>query len=145
MSKQEFIFNSGLWLGEGKITFSASQEFLKFYTKWKIQEIRPGVISALQIVEMQGVEEHVNNTFTFTGIENKSFNIRLENNAVGSILGMGLRDENIIAWQFCNHETFEGFETYKRQETGGYFLHAEYGTSEQFRTIIEGFIWCKEC
>jgi hypothetical protein len=38
---------------------------------------------------------------------------------------------------------FEGFEVYEQQENGDYFLHAEYGSPDQFRTIIEGLIWRK--
>lgn len=41
MSEKDFIFIPSLWLGEGKISFTASQEFLKFYTKWEINEDTP--------------------------------------------------------------------------------------------------------
>lgn len=140
---QEFIFTPGLWLGEGKISFSASSEFLKFYTKWEIAEESPGVMRALQIVEMQGIEEQVINNFTFADIKPTSFTVVLENNIVGRVYGTGLRDEGTIAWEFRGHLTFEGFEVYERQETGDYFLHAEYGATDQFRTIVEGLIWRK--
>jgi hypothetical protein len=140
---QEFIFTPGLWLGEGKISFSASSEFLKFYTKWEIAEESPGVMRALQIVEMQGIEEQVINAFTFKDIKPTSFTVVLENNIVGRVYGTGLRDERTIAWEFRGHLTFEGFEVYERQETGDYFLHAEYGAPDQFRTIVEGLIWRK--
>jgi len=33
-----FILEPGLWLGEGKISFSASPEFLRFYTKWTVEK-----------------------------------------------------------------------------------------------------------
>jgi hypothetical protein len=143
MSKEDFVFTSGLWLGEGKISFSNSAEFIKFYTKWEIQEESPGIMKARQIVEMQGVEEQVINTLTFKDIKPTSFIVLLENNIVGSISGTGIRDENMISWEFKDHLTFEGFEVYEQQENGDYFLHAEYGSSDQFRTIIEGLIWRK--
>jgi hypothetical protein len=143
MAEQEFIFTSGLWLGEGKITFSASSEFLKFYTKWKITQEDPDEMKAVQIVEMQGIKEQVINTFTFKEIKPTSFTVILENNMVGIISGKGLRSEQTIAWEFRGHETFEGLEVYERQENGDYFLHAEYGASDQFRTIVEGLIWRK--
>lgn len=143
MPNAEFIFTPGLWLGEGKISFSASPEFLKFYTKWEIQKGEAGVMTATQTVEMQGTEEHIINSFTFSEIQPTSFEVLLENNLIGSVSGKGLCDENLIAWEFHGQNGFEGFEVYERQEIGDYFLHAEYGTPDQFRTIIEGLIWRK--
>jgi hypothetical protein len=143
MSKEDFVFTPGLWLGEGKISFSASHEFLKFYTKWEIQEESPGIMKATQTVEMQGVDEQVINILTFQEIKPTSFTVILENNIIGSVSGKGIRDENMIAWEFQGHLTFEGFEVYEKQENGDYFLHAEYGSSDQFRTLIEGLIWRK--
>lgn len=139
----DFIFTPGIWLGEGKISFSASEEFLKFYTKWNIVEGESGVITATQIVEMQGIEEQVINRFTFTDITPTSFMVLLENNIVGSVSGKGLRNQHVIGWEFRGHLTFEGFEVYEQQETGDYFLHAEYGAPDQFRTIVEGLVWRK--
>ena len=143
MPQQDFIFTSGFWLGEGKISFSASPEFLKFYTRWEIKETSPGVMKAKQVVEIQGMEERVNNLFTFQEIQSTSFTVILENHLVGSVTGKGIRGEKTIAWEFHNQTAFEGFETYEQQETGDYFLHAEYGGSDQFRTIVEGLIWRK--
>ncbi len=143
MPKNDFIFTSGLWLGEGKISFIASAEFLRFYTKWTIHEESPGVMKATQIVEMQGVEEQVMNSFTFRDIKPTSFSVLLENSVVGMISGSGLCDEHIIAWEFQSQSAFEGFEVYEQQENGDYFLHAEYGSAEQYRTLIEGLIWRK--
>ncbi len=140
---EEFIFTPGLWLGEGKISFSASHEFLRFYTKWRITNEETGVIKATQTVEMQGIEEQVINHFTFKDIKPDSFSILLENNIVGMVEGKGLRNDRLIAWEFRGHLTFEGFEAYEQQENGDYFLHAEYGASDQFRTIVEGLIWLK--
>jgi hypothetical protein len=143
MSHHDFLFTPSLWLGEGKITFSSSSEFLKFYTRWEISEENPGVMKATQVVELQGVEEHVINLLTLTDIQPTSFTVTLENNIVGKIAGKGLRDERTIAWEFRGQTTFEGFEVYEQQENGDYFLHAEYGTPAQFRTIVEGLIWQK--
>jgi hypothetical protein len=143
MAKEDFIFTPGLWLGEGKISFSASHEFLKFYTKWEITEETPGIMTAVQVVEMQGVEEKVVNVFTFKDITPTSFTVLLENNVIGSMTGTGLRNEHVIAWEFRGQTAFEGFEVYEQQESGDYFLHAEYGSSDQFRTIVEGLIWRK--
>lgn len=144
MATKDFIFTPGTWIGEGKISFSASPEFIKFYTKWEISQADLNQLKATQTVEMQGVEEHVINVFTFYDITATSFAVQLENNVVGSILGTGLIASNVIAWEFRGSPTtFEGFEVYERQENGDFSLHAEYSSTDQFRTLIEGLIWKK--
>ncbi len=139
----EFIFTPGLWLGEGKISFSTSSEFIKFYTKWEIKNPKDDTITAIQTVEMQGVEEQVINRFTFKDFDSKTFVLFLENQVVGIVEGTGVRDPDTIAWEFRNQASLEGFEVYEKQENGDYFFHAEYGTPEQYRTLIEGLIWKK--
>jgi hypothetical protein len=143
MSRQDFIFTPGIWLGEGKITFSASSEFIRFYTKWQISEEQDHMMKAIQTVEMQGVEEQVTNTFTFYDIQPKSFSVSMENHLVGKVVGKGIRDGQLIAWEFHKQADCEGFEVYEQQENGDYFLHAEYGSPEPFRTVVEGLIWLK--
>jgi hypothetical protein len=143
MRSKDFIFTPGLWLGEGKISFSSSLEFLKFYTKWQIVEESSEVMKAVQIIEIQGIEEQIVNMFMFKDITSTSFAVFLENNIVGKISGKGLLDEHLIAWEFRGQIAFEGFEVYEQQENGDYFLHAEYGSPDQFRTIVEGLIWRK--
>ncbi|CUI15804.1 conserved hypothetical protein [Candidatus Protochlamydia naegleriophila] len=143
MTQPEFIFSPGLWLGEGKITFSASHEFIKFYTRWQIVQESSELIRAVQVVEMQGIDEQVINTFMFKDIQPHAFTVSLENSIVGQITGTGLRQENTVAWEFRGQRAFEGFEVYERQENGDYFLHAEYGSPDEFRTIIEGLVWNK--
>jgi hypothetical protein len=144
MDKDSFIFTPGVWIGEGKISFSVSPEFIKFYTKWQITEIEPGQLQAIQTVEIQGVQEHVVNTFTFYHITPVNFSVKLENQLVGIMIGTGIREENTIGWEFRGaFSNFEGFEVYERQENGDYSLHAEYSSTDQFRTMIEGLIWKK--
>lgn len=143
MPLHAFIFRPSLWLGEGKITFGASPQFLKFYTKWEIEEKQAGVIKATQTIEMHGIEEQLVNALTLSDIQKNSFKIVLESNVAGRTEGKGLCDERTIAWEFRGDSSFEGFEVYERQETGDYFMHAEYGSPETFRTVIEGLIWLK--
>lgn len=143
MALQEFIFVPSIWLGEGKISFTASPEFIRFYTKWEITQEQEGVLKAVQTVEMHGIEEHVTNKFTFQDITPTSFAVDMENDIVGKISGKGLRKEQTIAWEFRGELAFEGFEVYEQQENGDYFLHAEYGSPDQYRTIVEGLVWRK--
>lgn len=143
MSLNEFIFEPGTWLGEGKITFSASPEFIKFYTRWKIERESEHVLKAVQVVEMHAATEQLVNTFTITEVKPQSFLITLENNIIERVSGKGIRDDHTIAWEFRGDKEFEGFEVYEQQENGDFFMHAEYGSTDQYRTIIEGLIWKK--
>jgi len=137
---KEFLFTPSLWLGEGKISFTSSPEFLKFYTKWEIKEKENDILIATQIVEIQGIVEKTFNTYFIEDIQPTSFKVTLENAIVGSITGMGRRDSNVISWEFLNGDILEGFEVYKKQENGDYSFRGEYGR-EEFKTIIEGIIW----
>lgn len=143
MNSHKFIFAPGQWIGEGRITFSASTEHLRFYTKWVIENEEKGSVRCQQDVEMEGGEDRVFNGFLFSNILPNSFAIELTNELLGSVTGKGVIDSKTIAWEFRGHPEFEGFEVYELQENGDYMLHAEYATTEQFRTIIDGRIWKK--
>ncbi len=143
-----FIFTPGKWIGEGKISFSASPEILRFYTRWDISEaVKEGVlheITCKQVVEMQGAaEEHIHNLFTVSQVDDKSFVLELENELIGVIQGTGVMNQKKIAWEFRGHPTFEGFEVYELQDNGDYLFHAEYVSPDQFRSVIDGRIWKK--
>lgn len=142
-SLHEFIFTQGLWIGEGKITFSVSPDHLRFYTQWIIDPIASAVIRSQQLVEMEGRAENLFNQFTFSNITEKDFEIQLNSELLGAVSGTGLIDKTTIAWEFRGHHDFEGFEVYELTDNGDYMLHAEYSSSEQFRTIIDGRIWKK--
>jgi hypothetical protein len=143
MAPQGFIFTPGVWIGEGKISFSSSPEFIKFYTRWQVVEEKPKQMKAVQTVEMQGVDDHVVNYFTFHHITESNFSVELQNNMIGKVTGTGIIEPATLAWEFKDQLAFEGFEVYELQENGDYFLHAEYASPDQFRTIVEGLIWKK--
>ena len=66
----------------------------------------------------------------------------MENSNIGRVIGSGVYDEKLIAWEFRSQElNFEGFESYYLQPDGSYLMHVEYVTSDQFRTQIEGRLW----
>ena len=66
----------------------------------------------------------------------------MENQNVGRIVGAGVFDDKMIAWEFRNNDmNFEGYETYVLQVDGSYQMKGEYVTSDQFRTQIEARIW----
>lgn len=139
-----FILQPGIWVGEGKITFSASPEHVRFYTKWIIQDTQNEQIACKQTVEMQGGMDPVYNEFTFSNLKSDGFTIELQNDLFGNLKGTGILEAKTIAWEFRGHSQFEGFEVYELQDNGDYMLHAEYASPDLFRTIIDGRIWKKE-
>ncbi len=139
-----FLFTPGRWIGEGRITFSSSPEYLRFYTGWNVGKSTPPAVEWQQEVEMEGESESLVNSFSFTDITPTSFTIQLKNSLVGKVTGTGVIDPKTIAWEFRGQEHFEGFEVYELQDNGDYMLHAEYASPDQFRTIIDGRIWKKE-
>lgn len=143
MNKHHFIFTPGLWIGEGRVTFSGSPELLRFYTKWTVESEKNHIISCKQQVEMEGRDEDLFNTLVFSDIHPNSFLIELTSNQLGTVMGKGIVDQSIIAWEFRGYAEFEGFEIYDLQENGDYMLHAEFAASDQLRTIIDGRIWKK--
>lgn len=144
MTSHLFIFKPGIWIGEGKIAFSASPESVRFYTKWVIEPLKKGEIGAEQQVEMQGSEPNTKTQFRFYNITPTTFSLELDNETLGRIVGTGVIDPKTIAWEFHTQvEGLEGFEVYELQDNGDYMLHAEYASTDQFRTIIDGRIWKK--
>lgn len=143
MATHQFIFQPGLWIGEGRVTFSTSSEMLHFYTKWQAKNL-PDAIECVQAVELQGANEQVVNRFLLSDITGETFVITLENDLVGQVKGKGVVDEKMIAWEFRGENGLEGFESFKLLENGDYAVHAEYASQDQFRSIIEGKIWKKE-
>jgi hypothetical protein len=82
------------------------------------------------------------NDLTFYDFGAKTFTVDMENQNVGRIVGTGVYDEKMIAWEFRNNDmNFEGYETYSLQLDGSYTMKGEYVTSDQFRTLIEARIW----
>ena len=139
----EFIFEPGIWIGEGKITFSASQEHVRYFTKWNVHQLKDKKIICQQDVQMQGSDETVSNHFIFDDVTPATFLVELSNELLGTVRGKGVIDAKTLAWEFRGHTSFEGFEVYELQDNGDYMVHAEYVSPDQFRTIIDGRIWKK--
>jgi hypothetical protein len=141
MTQHAFVLAAGKWVGEGKITFSASSELVHFYTRWLFGSVEGGTITGTQEVEMPGNEPNMMNRFAFSNVTPSSFAIELENEILGYVKGSGVIDDKTIAWEFHGSNGIEGFEVYTLQDNGDYMLHAEYASPDQFRTIIDGRIW----
>ncbi|HRW58273.1 MAG TPA: hypothetical protein P5048_01495 [Chlamydiales bacterium] len=143
MADHTFLFNPGIWLGEGKIILNMVEEKLVFYTKWQIDKSEDKT-SGIQEIQIGGISENMRNELSFYDFTKSSFIVEMSNLNIGKVVGHGVIDDQLIAWEFRDNEmNFEGFETYKKQEDGSYLVHSEYVTSDQFRTQIEGRIWQK--
>lgn len=143
MFKHTFIFSPGSWSGEGKIVLNMVEEELIFNTNWAVQNRDfAGKVTCAQDIQIQGLSENMRNELTFYDFQTKTFSVDMENQNVGRIVGTGVFDDNLIAWEFKNNDmNFEGFETYSLQPDGSYLMKGEYVTSDQFRTQIEARIW----
>lgn len=138
-----FLYTPGVWLGEGVVTFSASPEKVRFYTKWLINnEDEMHQIACEQKVELQGSDENILNDLVFFDITSSKFLVKLENVLFGKVTGKGIIDSKTIAWEYRSPDVMEGYEVYELQDNGDYLFHAEYA-ADQFRTIIDGRIWKK--
>lgn len=139
--KHAFILDSGEWEGKGKISFSMAEDELNFSMKWKVLPAEKGVIRCMQCIHVDGVEDKMENTFSFTEPAGQNFSLELENHLVGRVIGKGLIEPKVIAWEFCKTpQLFEGFEIYKLQEDGSYSVRAEFTAGEGLRTYVKGMI-----
>jgi len=141
--KHLFIFNPNIWMGEGNVTLNMVEENLVFFTKWMVKKNdSAGNIQATQEIQIDGISENMKNELSFYDFTMKSFNVEMENLSIGKVIGYGIYDDKLIAWEFRdNGLNFEGYETYYLQKDGSYLMHAEYVTTDQFRTQIDGKIW----
>ena len=143
MFNHTFIFSPGTWYGEGKIILNMVEEELIFNTNWAVlNRDFAGKVTCAQDIQIQGLSESMRNELTFYDFQTKSFSVDMENQNVGRIVGTGVFDEKMIAWEFLSNDmNFEGYETYQMQTDGSYMMKGEYVTSDQFRTQIEARIW----
>ena len=143
MFNHSFIFSPGAWRGEGKILLNMVEEELIFNTNWAVQNKDfAGKVSCAQEIQIQGLSENMRNELSFYAFQERAFSVDMENQNVGRIVGTGVYDEKMIAWEFRNNDmNFEGYETYHLQPDGSYQMKGEYVTSDQFRTLIEAHIW----
>lgn len=143
MANHPFILTPSDWLGEGKIQLNMVDEELGFYTRWSVaRKDQSGRIECTQEIQVKGLSEVMMNQFTFFDLSQSSFSLELENQALGKVVGTGIMSDKVIAWEFRIPEIgFEGFEFYEKQSDNSYLMRAEYATTDQFRTLIQGKVW----
>lgn len=148
MAEHQFLFSSGNWIGQGKITFSHSPMHIRFYTKWVFATEVKGNILAEQQIEQEGDAVVLLNKLRYSSITSSTFEVSLSNELTGQVHGKGVIEPKTLAWEFrkspeSEEADVEGFEVYELQDNGDYLFHAEYFSSGQFRTIIDGRVWKK--
>jgi hypothetical protein len=143
MHGHAFIFSPQAWLGEGQIQLNMVEEELSFVTRWRVSSPDPsGVIECVQEVQVKGLSDVMHNQFTFFDLSSTGFLVELENQALGKVQGKGVLSEKVIAWEFKAEDIgFEGFEFYELQPDHSYAMRAEYASTDQFRTFIQGKVW----
>lgn len=143
MSNHSFILEPNAWLGEGKIQLSMVEEELAFFTRWNVANKDPnGKIECVQEIQVKGLSDIMFNQFSIFDVTGPTFAITLENQALGKVTGKGIINDKLIAWEFRIKDIgFEGFEFYEKQPDDSYLMRAEYATTDQFRTIINGKVW----
>jgi hypothetical protein len=145
MSNQHhhFLLTPSSWLGQGKIQLNMVAEELAFFTRWNsANPDSEGRIECFQEIQVKGLSDVMHNEFLLYNLNSGEFQIDLENQALGRVTGTGLISEKVIAWEFRIIDIgFEGFELYEKQDENNYLMRAEYATSDQFRTLIQGRLW----
>lgn len=143
MLKHSFLHTPGYWVGEGKISLNMVEENLMFITHWNIlSRDFSGKIQGTQDIQIQGLSDQMKNELSFYDFHDQKFSVDMENENVGRVVGTGVYNEKVIAWEFRDNDmSFEGFESYHMQSDGSYLVQAEFITTEQLRTQIEGRIW----
>ena len=143
MMQHEFLLTPSTWIGQGKIKLNMIDEELVFFTRWDVGIADPsGRIESTQEIQVKGLSDIMHNQFAMYDFTSGAFLIDLENQALGRIIGKGVMSEKVIAWEFRVEEmAFDGYEFYEKIDDKNYLMRAEYATSDQFRTVIEGKVW----
>lgn len=137
-----FIFQSGIWLGEGTVSFASFDEKVSFFTRWTVQEAVEGRIEAFQEVELSSLDQTTRNKIQIIDPSKGEFKMSLENDLMGKVTGKGIYDELTVAWELRDQPGMEGYEVYKLQPDGTYLFNSEF-SSPPFRTLIQGKLWKK--
>jgi hypothetical protein len=143
MTQHAFLLSPSSWIGQGQIKLNMISEELVFFTRWDIGvPDLAGRVESVQEIQVKGLSDIMHNQFALYDFSSGNFAIDLENQALGKIIGKGVINDKVIAWEFRVEEIgFDGFEFYEKIDDKNYLMRAEYATSDQFRTVIEGKIW----
>ncbi|EKD28361.1 MAG: hypothetical protein ACD_79C00331G0003, partial [uncultured bacterium] len=103
--KHIFIFQPHPWIGEGIITLNMVEEKLNFFTKWSVTEPDfTGKIKSVQELQISGISENMRNELTFFDFTDKKFSVEMENLNIGKVVGSGVFDNKMLAWEFREND-----------------------------------------
>lgn len=153
---RHFIFEPGVWIGAGQVTFSISPDLLYFRTRWDIMyREEDELFQCSQRVEVVGGDQMVNvfsvlvaptllkqlDTTEKYPEEGIAFEITLQNALLGIFAGSGVAEDKLVAWEFRSKGALEGYEVYEKTQEDEYAMRAEYVSGDGSRTSITGKIW----
>jgi len=72
-TQHRFLFNPEEWIGDGTITFNEFGHGLKFYTQWKVLDSSQTSVSCSQEIEVEGLMDKTQNSFTLSEIKAGTF------------------------------------------------------------------------
>ena len=118
-----------------------AEDVLTFTVRWTILPIEEKKIYFNQEISIDTFPEKMRNNFTLLPMPPNAFEILLENQIVGKVVGSGLITPATIAWEFRRKDQeFEGYEIYELQQDGSYKMRAEFSAGEGLRTQVSGTI-----
>jgi len=118
-----------------------AEDVLNFSMNWTVLPVEDEKIYFNQIIDIDSFAEKMRNSFCVSAITASDFEIELENNIVGKVVGKGVLSPKVIAWEFRRKDQeFEGYEIYELQENGSYQLRAEFTAGDGLRTHVQGYI-----
>lgn len=145
-----FIFEPGIWLGQGKVRIQQSSDFVNVYMKWDFSPAdEKGGIACKQYVEREGVKDILCNALYFLPMTPVIFSVELTQDGAEKSSGFGFINAERIAWEYLKKaeetkeiETFlEGHESYILQQNGEYLCQAEFSSGKEYTTHLEGVLW----
>lgn len=130
MHSHLFLFQPGMWEGQGIIQVTGVSDALKFYTWWTIDVEADGQsICATQKVEIKASNHMLTNFFKVSLISANAFKMLLHNAYLQESEGIGHVDASAVMWKFDRPEQqIQGFEICHLQPDGSYQCQAEFTT-----------------
>lgn len=141
MIEHRFLLQQGIWQGDGKICFSMAEDELDFTMHWTILPLEQEQIFFNQLIDIPTLGQTMKNSFTLSELAGDRFTIQLENQIIGKVVGKGVIDFELIAWEFREpKQAFEGYEVYELQEDQSYKMRGEFSGGDGMRTYVSGSI-----
>ena len=118
-----------------------AEDELDFAMRWTILPIEQEQIFFNQSIDIPTLAQSMKNNFALSKLAGDRFTILLQNQVIGKVVGKGVIDQEVIAWEFREPEqAFEGYEVYELQKNHSYKMHGEFSGGDGMRTYVSGLI-----